>query len=251
MKFALNDFKSEARQPRVIIILFSVVVLSISFLIAYLIHASSISKVIANTNANHELNSAKLYAQVINAQFSDKVQTEKNIQFINESDASLENVFVVNKFAGIIFPVSMAYDIIRDPKFDEILNLGSEAVVVHDKQNNKIFSPLFAADKSIKGVVIIQFSANADRGVKSKLGMYLFLYLLLLGLVFFAARKLTALLQSPWSELADNVEDALNGEGFDAPHQSDTSLLSKHHFLYFRILSKLTIVTDSSQDNQE
>ncbi len=219
---------------------FVVLILFAGVFACYLIHFAEVKSSERKSYSGYVEKAARLYAALISSQLDDKIQTEKNILFVVQSDDDVKDVFVVNKYAGIIAPVSKAYQVVQDADLDKVLLAGQDAKFLKNKNSGKIYLPLFDDKQAIKSVVIISFAMTTNHIVKSQLGMFIFVFIVLVCVAIFISKKLNTILERPWLDLAVEVEDALNGVPLRAPTiEVSESLLDKHHFLYFRMLSKI------------
>ena len=237
--FELNSNK-RFHDSKTLINSFVVLILFVSVFCCYLIHLSAVKSSERNSYSSYVEKAARLYAALIESQLDDKVQTEKNILFVIQSDNDVKDIFVVNKFAGVIAPISKAYEVIQDADLDKVLVAGQNAQFLRSVNSGKMYLPLFDEKKAIKAIVVVSFSMATNHILKSQLGMFIFIFIILMCTVIFISSRLNNILEQPWLSLATEVEDALNGVPLKAPAvEVSESLIDRHHFLYFRILSKL------------
>ena len=240
MKFLDFFSNKHSGNTKVLINGFAISLVFVSVFCGYLIHLSEVKESQRNSFSSYVDKAAQLYAALIESQFDNKVQTEKNILFIVQSDEYVKDVFVVNKFAGVVAPISKAYQVIQDSDLDALLVADSDAKFMKNNSSGRVYLPLFDEQKKINAVVVVSFAMTESNILKSQLGMFLFIFLVIASAVIFMTKKINNAIEKPWEDLALEVEDALNGSPLKAPAvEVSESLVDKHHFLYFRLLSKL------------
>ena len=139
-------------------IIFLVIGLSVlSGLLGVWLTASLISEFKEASKRENMERVANLYSMTIDAQWDKSFAIEKTISFLKKNEVNVSEVWLVNNLAGVISPVSKAYDLLNDAYLDDILANNKTAPKVQIN-NTKVYTVFLDEESSIKGVLVIDFA---------------------------------------------------------------------------------------------
>lgn len=155
-----------------------------------------------------------------------------------DSQDGVEQVYIVNQYAGVLAPQSSAYDILDDVELEQALTPpGHEVVITKPQGGGKIFLPVRRND-TVLGAVIVYFAPPQEQEAipLTKFGLIILLLLLLAAL---AGYFMVTTFLRPWRQLAEEADVAV-GEGKNLFSQKlPYPDLQRYKILYERLLLKL------------